>query len=35
MDTPKPAIDAFINLHFDQLTVVSGAGLWQIYIRKN
>jgi predicted O-methyltransferase YrrM len=35
MDTPKPAIDAFINLHFDQLTVVSGAGLWQMYIRKH
>lgn len=35
IDTPKPAIDAFVNLHFDQLTILAGAGLWQFYIRKN
>lgn len=32
--TPKPAIDAFVNIFYDRLTVVAGAGLWQLYLRK-
>lgn len=33
--TPKPTIDAFVNIFYDRLTVVAGAGLWQMYLRKN
>ncbi|MCJ2014567.1 class I SAM-dependent methyltransferase [Methylobacterium sp. J-076] len=33
--TPKPAIDAFVKIFYDQLTVFAGAGLWQMYLRKN
>lgn len=31
---PKPAIDAFVNLHFRQLTVLS-APLYQLYVQKS
>lgn len=34
-NTPKPAIDAFVNIYFDQLTLVLGAPMYQLYLRKN
>lgn len=33
-DTPKAAIDAFVNIHYDRLRIFSGAGLWQLYLTK-
>lgn len=33
-DTPKAAIDAFVNIHYDRLRIFQGAGLWQLYLRK-
>ena len=33
-NTPKPAIDAFINIYFDKLHIIIGASLYQMYVRK-
>ena len=33
-NTPKPAIDAFVNIYFDKITMLSGAPLYQMYLRK-
>ncbi len=34
-NTPKPPIDAFINIYFDKITMIVGAPLYQMYLRKN
>lgn len=34
-NTPKPAIDAFVNIYFDQLTLIMGAPMYQLYLQKH
>jgi predicted O-methyltransferase YrrM len=34
-NTPKPAIDSFVNIYFDRLSVLVAAPLYQFYVRKN
>jgi hypothetical protein len=32
--TPKPAIDAFLNVHWHAMRIVAGKPVYQLYARK-